>query len=130
MNIGEKISLLKENMGFKNYQEFGKFVDLSGDWCLELSKKKEITTVDITRLIRISSKFNVSLDWLVLENGDNADLNILQNLSEDDIGLLLTNIQNSINNNSIFNGTTMNELSVKLAVDSIKVIKKLIQQNL
>lgn len=132
MNIGEKIVLLKENMGFKNWAEFGKFVGLSGEWIKDsLSKKSTITTVDITRLIKIASKFNVTLDWLVSDDDKDLDLNATQNLALDDIGLLLNNIKETVNNgNAKFYGTVMNEVVSKLTVDSIDIIKKLIQQNL
>ena len=128
MNIGQKITLLKEGAGFKNYKEFGDYVGLSNDWCLELSKKQEVTTIDITRLIIISKKFNVSIDWL-LADIDDEDIQDKQ-LPEDDIASMLGRIQDKINKDSSFEGTSLNKEVAKLAYDSIDVVKKLIRQNL
>ena len=129
MNIGQKVSLLKEGAGFKNYKEFGDYVGLSNDWCLELSKKQEVTTVDISRLMRIASKFNVTIDWL-LSNIDCEDIQD-KHFPEDDIISMLGKIQDKITNkDSSFEGTPLNKEVTKLAQDSIDVVKKLIRQNL
>ncbi|HHV98175.1 MAG TPA: hypothetical protein GXX36_01150 [Clostridiaceae bacterium] len=131
MTIGEKIALLKESAGFRNYQEFGKTVGLSGDWLLELSKKHEITTVDITRLIKIAEYFNVTLDWLLKDNNNDYVIDVKKDLAKDDIGVMLDNIQEKISEgNSKFYGYSMNNDVSKLANESIDIVKKLIKQNL
>lgn len=130
MNIGKKISVLKDSIGFKNYQEFGKAVGLNGEWLLELSKKEVIQTVDITRLIKISEYFNVSIDWLLKDEND-IDLSVKQDLQDNDIGVMLDYLQTKINESeNKFYGYDMSIESKKLASDSIDVIKKLIKQNI
>lgn len=131
MTIGEKIALLKESAGFKNYQEFGKAVGLSGDWLLDLSKKQDISTIDITRLIKIADYFNVNLDWLLKDNNDNYIIDVKKDLAEDDIGVMIDNIKNKISEgNAKFYGYSMSNEVSKLANDAIDIIKKLIKQNL
>lgn len=135
MTIGEKITLLKESAGFKNYQEFGKVVGLSGDWLLDLSKKQDITTIDITRLIKIADYFNVTLDWLLKDSDDNYVIDVKKDLAEDDIGIMLNKIQDKIQDkisegNAKFYGYSMNNEVSKLANDAIDIVKKLIKQNL
>ena len=131
MTIGEKIALLKESAGFKNYQEFGKVVGLSGDWLLDLSKKQDVSTIDITRLIKIADYFNVTLDWLLKDNDNDYIIDVKKDLAEDDIGIMLDNIQNKINEgNAKFYGYSMNNEVSKLANDAIDIVKKLIKQNL
>jgi transcriptional regulator with XRE-family HTH domain len=128
MNIGQIILLLKENMKFKNYQEFGKFVDLPGDWINDLAKRQEITTIDIQRLMKIANKFNITLDWLV---SDDSNINEQKSITllDDDISKRLSDIQKDIDN-GIFEGTPMNKEVSKLAIDAIEVVKSLIRQNL
>jgi len=131
MAIGEKIALLKESAGFKNYQEFGKAVGLSGDWLLDLSKKQDVSTIDITRLIKIADYFNVSLDWLLKDNDNNYVIDVKKDLAEDDIGVMIDNIKDKISEgNAKFYGYFMNNEVSKLANDAIDIIKKLIKQNL
>jgi len=131
MTIGEKITLLKESAGFKNYQEFGKAVGLSGDWLNDLSKKQDVSTIDITRLIKIADYFNVTLDWLLKDNDNNYIIDVKKDLAEDDIGVMLDNIKNKISEgNTKFYGYSMNNKVSKLANDAIDIIKKLIKQNL
>jgi len=131
MTIGEKITLLKESARFKNYQDFGKAVGLSGDWLLDLSKKQDVSTIDITRLIKIADYFNVTLDWLLKDNDNNYIIDVKKDLAEDDIGVMLDNIKNKISEgNTKFYGYSMNNEVSKLANDAIDIVKKLIKQNL
>lgn len=130
MNIGQKIQLLKDSMGFRNYQEFGKAVGLSGDWLVDLSKKEAITMVDITRLIKIADYANITLDNLLKDNKE-WTIDIKEGLPEDDIGIMLDNINNRLNNkNNKFYGYSMNNEAVKLTQDTIDEVKKLIKENL
>lgn len=129
MNIGEKIQNLKESMNFKNYQEFGKFVDINGDWCLELSKKKDVTTVDITRIIKICEKFNISLDWLLSDNVTTLT-EIKEGYEDNDIGIMLDKIILQVSDKSKYYGTQLNKKNSQLIIDTIDEVKKLIQDNI
>ena len=130
MDIGEKIILLKESIGAKNFQEHGKLIGVPGDWLNELSKKKEISAIDITRLIKIADYHNITLDWLLKDNNEWI-LNVNNNLNPDDIYIMLDNINVRLTETDArFNGQLMTFDSVKLANDSIEIIKKLIKQNL
>jgi transcriptional regulator with XRE-family HTH domain len=128
MDIGRKITILKEGAGFKNYKEFGDFVGLPNEWCNDLSKRKDITNVDITRLMRIAEKFNVTIDWL-LADVDGED--IIDQYPDDDIATMLSNIQLKLQSeDTLFENTLISPSITKLAYDSIEVVKKLIRQNL
>jgi len=129
MNIGQKITLLKESMGFKNYKDFAKFVDLPSDWCLDLSKKIEVTNIDISRLVKIACRFNVSVDWL-LSDDSCSDCEGQGSFSEDDIAALLDNIKEKIKGeNCRFEGTVLSGEVGRLTSDCIDVVKKFIKQN-
>ena len=130
MNIGKKISFIKENMGYKNYQEFGKAVGVNGDWLVDLSKKETVQMVDVTRLIVIVEHFGVTLDWL-LEDEKEDTPTAKSNLSEDDIGVMLDNIKTKIKEekDNKFYGYSMHKIS-KLAYDGIDTITKLLKSNL
>mgnify|MGYP001355720744 CR=1 FL=1 len=130
MNVGQKIQLLKESMGFKNYQEFGKFVGLSGDWCLELSKKKDITTIDITRLITICNKFKVTLDWLLFDV-ENINIDIKEGYPDNDVGTMLDNIiKQAQTDKTFYYGTELSKQNRQLVIDIIEEVKRLIHDNL
>lgn len=131
MNIGQKISLLKDRMGFKNYSEFGKAIGLPGDWLLELSKKDCIQTVDITRLLRIADYFNITLDELLRDSEGNYLVESRQKRSEYDIGDMLDTVQSKLKEEGAeYYGVAMKEEVTGLAIDSIDVVKQLIKQNL
>jgi transcriptional regulator with XRE-family HTH domain len=130
LNIGKKIQTLRESMGFKNYQEFGKAIGLPGDWLQELSKRDSITNIDITRLIKIADYFNISVDWL-LQDTTEQSVNIGEGLPDDDIGKMLDNIQKQLESGANkFNGYIMNNEVIKLSIDAIDEIKKIIKENL
>lgn len=135
MNIGEKIQKLKESMNFKDYQEFGKAVGLPGDWIKDaLSKKESITTVDITRLIKIAEYFNVTLDWLLKDNNEwviKYKEGFKEGLTSDDIGIMLDEIDNKLcETNNKFYGYNMNKDTIILCKDALDEVKKLIKDNL
>lgn len=131
MTIGQKIGMLKNNSGYKNYQELGKVIGVSGDWLNDLSKKDNITTIDITRLIKIAEYFNISLDWLLKDENDNYVVDIQQGLSENDIGIMIDKVQEKIaeGNNQLY-GIAMTKESEQIAVDALDIVKNLIKQNL
>ena len=127
MNIGEKIVKLKESAGFKNYKEFGDFVGLPNDWCLELSKKTEVTNIDITRLQRIAYKFNVTIDWLLSDDEDEIGND---SFPEDDIATMLDKLKDQITEGKNFEGTPITNDTAKMAHDSIDIVKMIIRHNL
>jgi hypothetical protein len=129
MNIGLKVQALFKSRNFKNYQEFGKYVGINGEWCLELSKKKDIVNVDITRLIKICSKFKVSMDWLLSDN-KNLDIEIKEGYPEDDIGVMLDNINNKVKEESYYYGTKLTKNNSILIENTINEVKNLISDNL
>lgn len=130
MNIGQKIQTLFKSRGFRNYQEFGKAVGLSGDWLIDLSKKETISTVDITRLLKLSDYFNVSLDWLLKDNEEWV-VDIKGDFPNDDIGIMFDGIVNKLSDkDNKFYGCNMNKESILLTKDAINEVKKLIKENL
>lgn len=130
MAIGQKIALLKDSKGFKNYQKFGEAVGVPGDWLNELSKKDEISTVDINRLLKISQYFNLSLDWFFIED-DKCIIEKPENLTEDDIGVMLNQIQDKVEmGNSKFYGYVVKKDLEDLIIESVNIVKEIIKTNL
>ena len=127
MNIGQRIVTLKEGAGFKNYKEFGDFVGLPNDWCLELSKKTEVTNIDITRLQRIAYKFNVTIDWLLSDFEDDTKAD---QFPEDDIATMLNKLKSQIQEGIQFEGTPITNDTAKMAHDSIDIVRMIIRHNL
>ena len=68
MNVGEKICSFKEKLGHRNYQEFGRAADVSGDWINELSKKPEIKVTDMNNVIRLCGYLGITIDQLVKDD--------------------------------------------------------------
>lgn len=135
MNIGQKIQKLKESMCFKDYQAMGKAIGFTGKepggWLLDLSKKDTIQTVDISKLMRVANYFNISLDWLLNDDSDIAITVGIDNLSDDDIGVQLKIISTNLSNGSNkFYGYSMKRETIKLAIDAIDEIQKIIKENL
>jgi transcriptional regulator with XRE-family HTH domain len=129
LTVGQKIAAYKENLGFKNYAEFGKAAGLSGDWLNDLSKKDTLQTVDITRLIKLTEYLNITLDDLLKDNNE-CIIDTPVDLPENDIYKLLIDIQNRLQDDgNTFNGTAMNDITVKLVSDSIDIIYKLVKAN-
>lgn len=131
MNIGEKIILLKESMGFKNYKDFGNAVGVNGDWINELSKKETISTVDITRLIKIADYFNITIDSLLKDDKDNWIINV-KDLQEGDIGISIDKVSQQLDDpkTQYFYGYKINKNNKKLIKDSIDILKGLVKANL
>jgi hypothetical protein len=131
MNIGEKINLLFERSGFKNYADWGKAMGISGDWLLELRKKDTIKTVDISRLIIIVDYNNITLDELLKDDDGNYIIDIKNDLPENDIGKMIDNIQEQLKSNEIkFYGYSMNKECIMLALDGLDILKGIIKANL
>lgn len=131
MTTGLKIALLKERLGFKNYREYGDFVGLSGDWLLDITKKAAITTVDVTRLVKIAVKCKVSLDWLLIDKS-NDDIIIVDHLDNNDLLVKLNDLQQFVNESDtvFFKGILLNENTTQLTSDGIKVLKQLINSRI
>ena len=131
MNIGEKISLLKDSCGFKNYVDYGKAVGLSGDWLLELSKKESVKSIDITRLIKIAELHEITLDELLKDENGNYVIDIKEDLPKSDVGKMVDCIQKQLEENEVkFDGCLMNKECIELAKDGLEVLKGLIKSNL
>jgi hypothetical protein len=131
MNIGQKIEILFQRSGFKNYKEWGEAIGLSGDWLLDMKKKDTIKTVDITRLITIVDYHQVTLDWLFKDEDDNYVIDIENNLTDNDISKLLSDIQTELQKDEAkFNNYPLSKESKQLAFDAIDVLKGLIKSNL
>ena len=127
MNIGQRIVTLKEGAGFKNYKEFGDFVGLPNDWCLELSKRAEVTNIDITRLQRIAYKFNVTIDWLLSDFEDDERTG---QFPEDDLTTILTKLKEQVKEGMQFEGAPITSDIAKMAHDSIDIVRMIIRHNL
>jgi len=131
MNIGQKINILFERSGYKNYADWGKAMGLPGDWLLDLKKKDTIKTVDITRLIIIAEYNQITLDELLKDKNGNYVIDMMTDLADNDICKMLNEIQNEIQKTEVkFNGFILNKNGKEVAYDAIDVIKGLIRSNL
>jgi len=131
MNIGEKVLMLKESLGFKNFAEYGKAVGLPGDWLLQLSKKDNVTTIDITRLIKLANYHNINLDELLKDDVKEYIVDIKKDLPDDDIAKIIENIQIKLDNGEVyFNGLIINSDCKSIINDSLEILKGLIKNNL
>lgn len=131
MNIGQKINLLFERSGYKNYADWGKAMGLPGDWLLDMKKKETIKTVDITRLITIAEYNNITIDELLKDNDGNYIIDMNSELEDNDIYKMLIKIQEQFQENEVkFNGFIMTRESKDIVFDAIDVLKGLIQSNL
>ncbi len=131
MNIGQKINLLFDRSGYKNYADWGKAMGLPGDWLLDMKKKETIKTVDITRLIVIAEYNHITIDELLKDNNGDYVIDIQSDLQDNDVCKMLNKIQTELQNDGVkFNGFTMNKESKDIAIDVIDVLKGLIKSNL
>lgn len=131
MNIGEKINLLYERSGYKNYADWGKAMGLPGDWLLDMKKKETIKTVDITRLIIIAEYNQITLDELLKDNDGNYVIDMQSELEDNDVYRMLNQIQLELQkSNSKFNGCLMNRNCIEITYDAIDILKGLIKNNL
>jgi DNA-binding Xre family transcriptional regulator len=136
MNVGEKVSLYKDKLGFKNYQEFGKTVGVSGDWINELSKKDEIKFIDMNNLTKLCSYLNVTIDQLVrnddvspMSNKAAALLNINENCN--DIGAVFNEIVLLLDKEDIrLDGILLNDVAKQACKDALDVVRIVARQYL
>ena len=131
MTTGKKIALLKERLGYKDYQRFGEAIGVSGGWLLDQTKKTELTIVNIEMLKKVAVKCNVSLDWLLIDKPDD-DIVILDELRENDLLIKLNELQQFVDEskNLYFNNVELSKDTSKLASDGIKVLKQLINSRI
>ena len=134
MSIGQKIIMLKDSCGFKNFQDFGRAIGYEekepGRWLSDMSKKESLQTVDITKIQKLCDYCNVSLDWF-LNNKEDKEFIIKDNLKDFDIGVMLDNIQLQLKtDDNYFYGYILNKESNRLINDSIDLIKNLVKNNL
>lgn len=134
MNIGQKINLLFERSGYKNYADWGKAMGLPGDWLLDMKKKETIKTVDVTRLITIAEFNQITLDELLKDDTGNYIIDTKNDLEDNDILKMLVKIQNQLQENeeneAKFNGFAMSKESIEITYDAVDILKGLIRDNL
>ncbi len=134
MNIGQKINLLFERSGYKNYADWGKAMGLPGDWLLDMKKKETIKTVDVTRLITIAEFNQITLDELLKDDTGNYIIDTKNDLEDNDILKMLVKIQNQLQENEEnevkFNGFAMSKESIEITYDAVDILKGLIRDNL
>lgn len=131
MNIGQKINLLFERSGFKNYADWGKAMGLPGDWLNDMKKRDTIKTVDITRLITIAEYNQITIDELLKDNDGNYVINMQSELKDNDVYKMLNQIKKQLQENEVkFDGFIMSQESKDIAFDAIDILKGLIKSNL
>ena len=132
MNVGEKICLYKERLGHKNYQDFGRAADVSGDWINELSKKSEIKVTDMNNIIKICEYLGISIDQLVKDNESLKEESIKNiDINSEDIGVLLNNMIILLQKEGVkMNNVAMNDKSREVCKDALNVVKTLVKQHL
>jgi hypothetical protein len=131
MNIGQKINILFERSGYKNYADWGKAMGLPGDWLLDMKKKETIKTVDITRLIIIAEYNQITIDELLKDDNGNYVIDMKSDLEDNDICSMLYQIQTEFQKDEVkFNGFVMSKDCKEIAFDAIEVLKGLIRSNL
>lgn len=137
MNVGEKISLFKERLGFRNFQEFGKAVGVSGDWINELSKKTEIKITDVSNLYMLCKSLDISIEQLIkndeekqlVETVDVKNINITTECN--DINVVINEVVNLLEKEDItIEGKLLNNHAKQIFRDSLKVAIMLAKQNL
>jgi len=135
MNVGEKISLYKERLNFRDYQEFGRAVGISGNWINETSKKSEIKQInDLGYLVKLCGFLGITIDEFlrddIIETDESIELNIIDANTED-IGILLNNMILLLGKQGIkIDGALMNDKSKEICIDSLAVVKTLVKQHL
>jgi hypothetical protein len=134
LNIGEKISLYKERLGFKNYAEFSKAAGLQSDWLLETSKKTEVKFIDISNLIKLSRYLNITVDQLIKDDIQLSDIQSVEvkHIVEcDDIGIVIDELITLLDSENIkMYGSELPKQSKEIGKASLDVVKTLIKQYL
>lgn len=129
MTIGEKVTLLKDRLGFKDFQAFGKWTGINGSWLLDQSKKTELITANIDLYKKLAIACNISLDWLLLDDISECVIPVT-NLDSNDLLYKLNEIQQGISTETTFNGIQLNDKQKELVVDGVDVLKQLINSGI
>lgn len=129
MTIGEKVTLLKDRLGFKDFQAFGKWTGINGSWLLDQSKKTELITANIDLYKKLAIACNISLDWLLLDDISECVIPVT-NLDSNDLLYKLNELQQGISTETTFNGIQLNDKQKELVVDGIDVLKQLINSGI
>ncbi len=130
MDIGQKINKLFEKSGYKNYADWGRAMNLPGDWLLDMKKKDSIEIGNVKRLIILAEYNHITLEEL-LKNDRLVDIN--DNLPDNDIRKMLDRVQSQLlpqENESKFDNIIMSDQSKEIAFDTIDILKGLIKSNL
>jgi len=131
MNIGQKINILFERSGYKNYADWGKAMGLPGDWLLEIKKKNNIEMINIKRLIKIAEYNQVTIDWLLDNNDNNYIVDMVNDLADNDICKMFDQIQTELQKDEVkFNGFIMSKDCKNIIFDAVDVLKGLTKSNL
>ena len=135
MNVGEKICLYKERLNFRDYQEFGRAVGISGNWINETSKKSEIKQInDLGYLVKLCKFLGITIDEFLKDDKIETDESIESNIidvNSEDIGVLINNMIVLLERDGIKrDGMLMSDKSKEICVDSLGVVKTLVKQHL
>ena len=133
MNVGEKICLYKERLNFRDYQEFGRAVGISGNWINETSKKSEIKQInDLGYLVKLCGFLGITIDEFLKDDKIETDESIESNIIDsEDIGVLINNMIILLGRDGIkIDGMLMSDKSKEICVDSLAVVKTLVKQHL
>ena len=135
MNVGEKIRLYKERLAFKDYQEFGRAVGISGNWINETSKKSEIKQInDLGYLVKLCGFLGITIDEFLRDDKIEIDESIESNIidvNSEDIGVLINNVIILLGRDGVkIDGMLMSDKSKEICVDSLVVVKTLVKQHL
>jgi len=135
MNVGEKICLYKERLNFRDYQEFGRAVGISGNWINETSKKSEIKQInDLGYLVKLCKFLGITIDEFLKDDKIETDESIESNIidvNSEDIGVLINNMIVLLERDGIkIDGMLMSDKSKEICVDSLGVVKTLVKQHL
>jgi len=132
VNVGEKICLYKERLGHKNYQDFGRAADVSGDWINELSKKSEIKVTDMNNIIKICAYLGISIDQLVKDNESlKEEIPEVIDVNSEDISILINNMILLLRKEGTkMDNVTMNGKSKEVCIDALNVVRTLVKQHL
>lgn len=137
MNINEKISLYKDILDLKSYQEFGEEAEVSGDWINELSKKDELKLVDIQKLIKLCNYLGITVEQFIEDDvtlNNNAKTNKeIKNIDDscNDIGTLINEMVTILDEDGItIDGKPLNHRAKKMCIDALEITKMLTKQYL
>ena len=139
MGINEFIAIQKDKIGHRNYSDMAKVIGVPADFLLRLSKtesKEEMKQINVENLERVAKYFCITIDELI-----NAKILNTQEINDcnthfindecTDMNILLNELIYKVNNEGIrFNGIEMNKESKQIFIDSLDVVKKLVESKL